>query len=149
VVGQCRAGVEAIEKDKDLTADARKRKKHELARQTMTQLEKLPSMEKARASVSAIQARWQAKIDAVLTRPNADDAATATLFWEIRDKLTNLKDERARMSWIQKFGHDPLVLSALLHGPAGLTNLSEAERALLQLKVEALADPKITEAKPG
>ena len=35
MVGHCRAGVEAIEKDKDLTADARKRKKHELARQTL------------------------------------------------------------------------------------------------------------------
>lgn len=147
VVGHARAGVEAIEKDKDLTPDARKRKRHELARQTMTQLEKLPSMEKARASVAAITAKWQAKIDAVLTKPDADDAATATLFWEIRDKFAQLNDERARISWIQRYGNDPLIPSALLHGPAGLTNLSEAERALLTNKAEALADPKITSAK--
>ena len=147
VVGHVRAGVAAIENDRDLTPDACRRKKHELARQTMEQLEKIPSMEKARASVAAITAKWQAKIDSVLTKPEADDAATATLFWEVRDKFANLKDERARMAWIQRYGNDPLVPSALLHGPAGLTGLSEAERALLVNKVEALADPKITEAK--
>ena len=42
VVAHARAGVEAIEKDKDLTPDARKRKRHELARQTMTQLGETP-----------------------------------------------------------------------------------------------------------
>lgn len=147
VVGHVRAGVEAIEKDADLTADARKRKRHELARQTMEQLEKIKSVEKARQSVAAITAKYQAKIDSVLTRPEAEDAATATLFWELRDKFAQLKDERARISWIQRYGNDPLVPSALLHGPAGLTSLSEAERALLTNKVEALADPKLTEAK--
>ena len=147
MVGHVRAGVEAIEKDKDLTADARKRKRHELARQTMTQLEQLPSMEKARQSVAAIAAKWQAKIDAVLAKPEADDAATAVLFWELRDKFAQLKDEPARISWIQRYGNDPLIPSALLNGPAGLTGLSEAERALLQNKAEALADPKIVEAK--
>ena len=147
VVGHARAGVASIEQDKDLAPDARKRKKHELARQTMTQLEKLSSIAKARQSVAAIQARWQAKIDSVMVRPTADDAATATLFWEIRDRFGSLKDERARISWIQRYGNDPLVPSALLHGPAALTNLSEAERALLLNKVEALADPKITAAK--
>jgi len=146
-VGHVRAGVEAIEKDKDLTPDARKRKRHELARQTMTQLEKLPSMEKARQSVAAITAKWQEKIDGALTRPNADDAATALLLREVRDKFANLKDQQDRMKWIEKFGHDPLVPSALLNAPAGLTGLSEAQRALLQSKAEALADPKIVEAK--
>ena len=97
-VTHARAGVEAIDQDKDLTPDARKRKKHELARQTMTQLEKIPSVEKARASVASIQSRWQAKIDGVLTKPTADDAATATLFWEVRDKFAQLADERA--AWL-------------------------------------------------
>ena len=124
-----------------------KRKRYELARQTMTQLDKLPSIEKARQLVASIQAKWQAKVDSVLLRPTADDAATATLFWEVREKFANLKDQQDRMKWIQKFGNDPLIPSALLHGPAGLTNLSEAETALLQLKAEALADPKITDAK--
>ena len=98
LVGHTRAGAEAIEKDKDLSVDARQRKKQELARQTMEQLEKLPSVEKARASVASITAAWQAKIDAVLTRPKPEDAATATLFWEVRDKFASLKDERARIS---------------------------------------------------
>jgi len=146
VVGHVRAGVEEIERDKDLTPDARRRKQHELARQTMDHLEQLPIIEKARQSVGDITAKWQAKIDAVLTRPTAEDAATAVLFWEVREKFSSLKGTE-RMNWIEKFGNDPLVPSALLHGPAGLTNLCEAEAALLRSKVEALADPKITEAK--
>jgi len=147
VVAHARAGVKAIDQDQDLTPPARKRRKHELARQTMAVLEKVPSIEKARQSVASVQARWQAKIDAVLTKPTAEDAATATLFWEVRDKLGQLKDPQDRMKWIEKFGNDPLIPSALLHGPAGLTNLSEAETALLTNKVEALADPAITDAK--
>ena len=114
VVAHARAGVAAIDHDKDLTPDARKRKKYELARQTMTQLEKLPSMEKARQSVAAITAKWEAKIDAVLPRPNADDAATAVLFSELREKFAQLKGTPERMKWIEKFGNDPLVPSALL-----------------------------------
>lgn len=82
----------------------------------------------------------------MLVVPNADYFATATLFWEIRDKFGSLKNERERLSWIERFGSDPLVPSALLHGPAGLTNLSEAERALLRNKVEAHTDPEIIKA---
>jgi len=147
VIGHVRAGVQAIEADRDLTPDARKRKRHELARQAMSELEKIKSVEKAQASVAAITKRWQTKIDSVMTKPEPEDAATALLLREVRDKVANLKDERARMAWLQRFGDDPIVASALLLGPAGLTNLSEAERVLLTNKVEALADPKIVEAK--
>jgi hypothetical protein len=38
-------------------------------------------------------------------------------------------------------------LAALLHGPAGLTDLAEAERALLRSKVEAHVEPEIISAK--
>ena len=113
----------------------------------MAQLEKLPSMAKARESVAAITTKWQVKIDAVLVKPEPEDAATALLHRDIRDKLAGLRDERGRMSWLQRFGDDPTVASALLLGPASLTNLSEAERALLVTKVEALADPRLTSAK--
>lgn len=115
----------AIEADRDLTPAARRKRKFELARQHMEQIERLPSMQKARQSVANIQERFQAKIDTVLVRPTADDLSAATLFREIRDKLANLPDERARMSWLQRFGNDPTVSSALLLAPAGLTNLSD------------------------
>ena len=137
----------ARRKDKDLTADARKRKRHERARQTMEQLEKLSSTEKARESVAAIQARWQAKIDAVLTRPTADARQQQRCSGRFVTSLQTSRTSAPVSVGFQRYGNDPLIPSALLHGPAGLTGLSEAERALLTNKVEALADPKITEAK--
>ena len=74
----------------DLSVDARKRKREELARQTTEKLEKLPSVEKARRSVAAITASWQAKIDGVMVRPKAEGAATALLLREVRDKFASL-----------------------------------------------------------
>jgi hypothetical protein len=50
------------------------------------------------------------------------------LAWEIRDKFASVNDERERMAFLERFGADVQVASALSNGPAGLTNLSEAER---------------------
>ncbi|MCP4284333.1 MAG: hypothetical protein GY792_07780 [Gammaproteobacteria bacterium] len=63
------------------------------------------------------------------------DAADATLHREIRDRFSDLQDERARMSFLQRHGGDAQIASALLSGPAGLADLSDAERALLQSRV--------------
>jgi hypothetical protein len=103
------------------------------------------SLAKARESVASMQARWQHKIDAVLRQPA--DAAEATLSWEIRDKFSSLKDEAARMSFLEQFGGNAQIASALLSGPAGLTNLSGAERAVLRSKVEGHVDPEIIAAR--
>jgi hypothetical protein len=86
-------------------------------------------LERARAAADAFLAKWQEKIDAVMVMPKPNDAGTATLLWEIRTKFARLKNDE-RLSWIEQFGNDPIIPSALLHGPAGLTNLSEAERGI-------------------
>jgi hypothetical protein len=145
-VGLALASLEAIERDQDLSSEWKRRKKQQFAKQTLDQLAQPASLKQARDEVASIQAKWQAKIDAVLLKPKPEDAATATLFWETRDKFASLKPEQ-RLSWLERFGNDPLVPSALLHGPAGLTNLSEAERALLRNKVEAHVEPEIIAAK--
>ena len=138
-VAYCFAGLAKIEQSKDLTPPAKKRARADLAYQALAKLEQLPSMDKARESVAANTMKLQAKIDAVLTRPKPDDAASALLLREVRDRFAAIKPE-ARLQWLERFGIEPIVPSALLHGPVGLTGLSEPERALLVSKVEALAE---------
>jgi hypothetical protein len=69
------------------------------------------------------------------------------LAWEIRDKFASVNDERERMAFLERFGADVQVASALSNGPAGLTNLSEAERTMLRSKIEQHMDPTIREAR--
>jgi hypothetical protein len=55
--------------------------------------------------------QWEKKAGLVLKEP--DDAPSAILHWEVRDKFANLKDERERMSFLERFGGDVQVASAL------------------------------------
>jgi hypothetical protein len=147
VVSLALQSLQAIEADKDLVAEAKARKKLKLGRQTLEQLEEPTSLNNARESVRLVQEKWQRKIDDHLIDVNRDDAATALLFREVRDKFASLEDERARMSYLERFGNDPQIATALLRGPAGLTNLSDAERTMLWTKVEAHVDPDIIKAR--
>jgi hypothetical protein len=81
----------------------------------------------------------------LVLKPPAD-ARGALLHWEIRDRFAALKDERERMSFLERFASDPQIASALLSGPAGLTNFSDAERAMLKAKVEAHTRTEILQA---
>jgi hypothetical protein len=51
------------------------------------------------------------------------------------------------MCFLERFAADPQIASALLTGPAGLTNLSETERAMLKNKVEGHVDLEIIAAR--
>ena len=153
-VDECRALVAAtyvlldqIEHDPNLSATGKKSARAKIGLEGIDAIAASKSLDAARASVTTLVAKWQARIDSVLVKPKADDAATATLFWEIRDKFSSLKDAPARLAWIERFGKDPEVLSALLSGPAGLTSLSDPERALLRRKIEEHADPKVVAAR--
>ena len=136
----------AVDQDANLSSEGRQNQKAKIAQEAIADLKATDRrFAKARESVSSMQARWQQKVDEILKLPS--DAAEATLHWEIRDKFSGLEDERARMSFLERFGGDALIASALLSGPAGLTDLSDAERALLQGNVEAQVDPEIIAAR--
>jgi hypothetical protein len=84
--------------------------------------------------------------DGLVLKPPAD-ASEALLHWEVRDRFSSLKDASARLSFLERFAADPQIASALLTAPAGLTTLSEAERAMLKTKVESHTPREIIEAR--
>lgn len=127
-----------VERDTDLSPEGRWRQKAKIAQQAITDLETLDgNLESTRQLVSSVQA----KIDEFVKKPK--DATEATLHNEIRDKLSKLQDASARMNFLQRYGSDAEIASALLTAPAGLTDLSDAERALLRSKVEGQVNPEI------
>jgi hypothetical protein len=135
----------AIDHDADFSREGNQRRKRKIAAQTIADIQALDTLERAREAVSAMQDKWAAKIGLVLKAPA--DASEAVLHWEVRDRFSSLKDEAARMCFLERFAADPQIASALLTGPAGLTNLSEAERAMLKTKVESHTPAEIIEAR--
>jgi hypothetical protein len=51
------------------------------------------------------------------------------------------------MSFLERFAFDPQIASALLTGPAALTNLSNTEGAMLKANVEKHIPPEILAAR--
>jgi hypothetical protein len=102
-------------------------------------------LERARNAVTNQMQQWETKVGLVLRHPA--DAPAAILHWEIRDRFASLKNQRERMSFLERFASDPQIASALLTGPAGLTHLSDAERAMLKTRVEGHVSPKIIQAR--
>jgi hypothetical protein len=98
IVGLTLNSLQEVERDRDLTVDAKKNKKRQLAEQALTQLDDCKSLVKAREQAASILNKWQVKRDAVLVRLKPEDAATALLFREIRDKFGSLSEERERLA---------------------------------------------------
>jgi hypothetical protein len=55
--------------------------------------------------------QWQEKVGLVLKPPASPQEAI--LHWEMRTKLSGLKEPEARLSWLERFGSDPLIASAI------------------------------------
>ena len=144
---QAFAAIDAIEADKDLTSEAKRRKQHERAAATIARLdEQTVSLEKARESVARQMQRWNEKVTSVV-KPFQTEAE-ALLHGEIRRHVASLKDERERMAFLEKNGADARVASALLEAPAFLSGIGNAELALIKAKVEKQClSPEIVEAK--
>lgn len=143
-VSKTLAAIDAVERDKSLSPEGKRTKKHEIARQALSELERGTSFQKARESVAAQMQKWADKISANI-KPAADQSE-AVLHAQIREKVSNLKE--GRMAFLQKHGTDPAVASALLEAPPFLSNLSEPELALLRIEVEKkYLSPEIIEAK--
>jgi hypothetical protein len=141
-VSHALASMAAVEGDKDLVPEAKRRKKQAIAEQTLTQLDQSTSLEKARDSVASRMRSWDDKVAAAV-KP-ASTEAEAVLHGEIRRHVAGLSDERARMSG----GSDPAVASALLEAPPFLSNLSEVEIAYVRAQVEQKhLSPEMVEAK--
>ena len=110
------AELEAVDRDKNLSAEGKRLKKEKLAAHTLDALKEPASLSKAREAVAAQMQRWADKVSANV-KPAADQAE-AVLHAQIREKVANLKE--GRLGFLQKHCADPTVASALLEAPAFL-----------------------------
>jgi hypothetical protein len=132
--GKALASMDAVSGDKDLTAEGKQRRRQDIAKRGLAQLGESPALQKARDAVERQMQRWSSEIAAVV-KP-AKDEVEASLHAEVRRFVLDLKDPRARMSFLEQRGSDPAVASALLEAPAFLSGLSDSEIALIRAKVE-------------
>ena len=136
--------IAAVDANKQLSAEGKRTKKHEIARQALNQLQEPGSLLRARSTVMDQMQRWAAKVSTNI-KP-AEDHATAVLHAQCREKIASLKE--GRIAFLQKHGTDPTVASALLEAPPFLSGLSEGELAMVRDAVEKkFLSPEIVEAK--
>ena len=129
----------------DLTIEGKAKERTRLAEKALAEFDKSEALEKARASVSYMQARWAAKVDEIIAP--ATDLHGVTLHSQIRDRVAGMSRED-RFKFLQQHGDDVLVASALLTAPSWISNLSESELALIRSKLEKAAlTPEVLEAK--
>ena len=136
--------IEAIERDKHLSAEGRRTAKEKLATQTLDALEQSESLRKAREAVAAQMLRWQEKV-AVHVKPPSDHVE-AVMFAQVRERFGGMKE--GRIAFLQEHAAEPTIAAALLSAPPFLSNLSEAELALLHNEIEKkFLTPEIVASK--
>ena len=136
--------IAAVDANKQLSAEGKRTKKHEIARQALNQLQEPGSVLKARSLVLDQMKRWAEKVSTHI-KP-AEDHVTAVLHAQIRERLSSLKENR--VGFLKQHATDPVIASALLEAPAFLSGLSEGELAMVRDAVEKkFLSPAIVEAK--
>ena len=136
--------IAAVDADKQLSAEGKRTKKHEIARQALNQLQEPGSVLKAREAVMAQMKRWAEKVSTHI-KP-AEDHVTAVLHAQCREKISGMKE--GRHAFLQQHATDPVIASALLEAPPFLSNLSEGELAMVRDAVERkFLSSEVVEAK--
>jgi hypothetical protein len=145
-LGAFLAAHDEIASDPRLTAEGKKEACKKVAAKLLQAHDTSRALEKAQESVAAQMARWVGKVGATLKPPGSH--VEAVLHAQIRDKVAAMKEERARLSFLQKHGSDPTIAAALLLAPAFLSGLSEHEAVLVKSKIEEVALPvEVREAR--
>ena len=117
--------IAAVDADKRLSAEGKREKKREIARQALNQLQEPGSVLKAREAVMDQMKRWAVKVSTHI-KP-AEDHVVAVLHAQCREKISGMKE--GRVKFLQQYATDPVVASALLEAPPFLSGLSEGELA--------------------
>lgn len=137
--------IDEIDKDPDLSPQGRERQRRRVATQAIADIQASKTLENARVVVARVMLKWEQQVGMTLKSPA--DPIEATLHWEVRDRFASLKDQASRMSFLEKHASDPMIASALLKAPAGLVELSDAERAMVRIKVETHVPPDVIEMR--
>ena len=134
--------LDAIEDNRDLTPEAKKRLKTKIGGQIIGKMQASPTHGRIRETIDHVLQKWQHQIDDNIKRPaNAHEEAVHA---QIRDRLYAMKGDR--MSWLEKNIDDALI-SAVLTAPSYLTGLSDAEYQFVKSQLEKKVAPEILAAR--
>ena len=114
-VGKFLEALDEIEADPRLTREGKNQERKAAAEKAMAAMKASNSLVRARDSVAAIMAKWEAKVRS-LVKPAAREAE-AVLHGEIRRHVASLKGGPERMSFLEKHAGDPVLAAALLEAP--------------------------------
>lgn len=136
--------MEAITNDRDLTPEAKTRRREQIARAAIDALESSVIMAQARESATQIIGKFESAIRGKIKAPETDTEIARHA--EIRQVLRTEVPAGEKLAWLAKHG-DPEVLSAALTAPQSLTGLTDAEIAAAKGLVEKNADPETVSAR--
>jgi hypothetical protein len=144
-VSETFAAMDAINADANLSATGKADACRKLAEKALAEAKESKTLEHAQAAVERMQERWANKLSEII-KP-AEDPHGVALHAQIRDRVAALSKED-RLMFLTKHGDDPLVASALLLAPPFLSNITDAEAAMIRAKMERIAlSPEIIEAR--
>jgi hypothetical protein len=132
VVAEVNEKMAAIEDDKNLSAEGRRRACAELAKETLAKLQKI--LEAAEHEAARRVKRLEEQINAILAVGKPKDQTEAAIASEIRAHLARSKSPAMAAL---KLKTDPKVVAAVLDVPSFLSGLTEQEAATL--RAEAIA----------
>jgi hypothetical protein len=130
-----------LDDDSDLTPEAKKRHRAELANQYNAKLERSATYARASEAVEYVLQKYDHQINGKMQK--ATDPQTVGVHTQVRAQLHDIKDPKERLNFLAKHGDDITLISAVLSAPAYVSNLSGHEVALLRSSLEKHADPEV------
>ena len=141
------AALDEVDRNPDLTAEGKAKERVKLAEKAVADFHKSNALEDARAAVARQNKIWDSKFGLTDIIKVAEDVHTATLHSEIRAKVSKMS-QADRIAFLGKHGSDPLVASALLTAPSFISNIGDAEAAMIRTKLErSRIPPGVSEAR--
>ena len=135
--------MDEIDRNADLSPEGKDRQRRQVAAQAIADFEASKTLARAHEAVTQVDEQWAAKVG--LTVKPASNIHEATVHSQIRDRLAAMKNDK--MGFLEKNASDPIVAAAILTAPSFLSDLSDAELALVKHKVEQHVSPEIAEAR--
>jgi hypothetical protein len=141
VVRKAWACMDAIQAERNLSAEAKRAKKARIVDQLIAELETSKALSAAKEMIARQLAKWQESL-ALKIKPAANVPVDAKLW----DGLKTLRGA-ARLVWLNEHASDPRIASALLSVPRASSGLSDSEATFLRKKAETQAAPEIVKQR--
>jgi hypothetical protein len=141
LVREAWAKLDEIDCNRDLTPEAKNRKRAELASELIGKLEASKMLTRAREAAEYVLQKYESNINSKL-QP-ATDPQSVGIHQQIRQQLLAITDPRERLKFLERHGNDLTLISACLSAPLFLSGLADHELALLHKNLEAAAPPEV------